>query len=158
MRNLAGFSFVFVIVIFGIFYFMFFVNANNIVTLEANIISSDQYTMIEVEDSYLSFGNISKGYLSSSKYTCINNTGTMEVIVTLDLTSADSEFSNYLTARRYNSGVYDTINKFNVTLGTSSSERRKCVQFILNLANYTEPIYSPIINYRANITIRAVPV
>jgi len=157
MRNLVGFSVVLAIVLVGIF-LVVFARANNIVTLEANIISSDQYTMIEVEDSYLSFGNISKGYLSSSKYTCINNTGTMEVIVTLDLTSADSEFSNYLTARRYNSGVYDAINKFNVTLGTSSSERRKCVQFILNLANYTEPIYSPIINYRANITIRAVPV
>ena len=152
-----GFSVVLAIVLVGIF-LVVFARANNIVTLEANIISSDQYTMIEVEDSYLSFGNISKGYLSSSKYTCINNTGTMEVIVTLDLTSADSEFSNYLTARRYNSGVYDAINKFNVTLGTSSSERRKCVQFILNLANYTEPIYSPIINYRANITIRAVPI
>jgi len=157
MRNLVGFSVVLAIVLVGIF-LVVFARANNIVTLEANIISSDQYTMIEVEDSYLSFGNISKGYLSSSKYTCINNTGTMEVIVTLDLTSADSEFSNYLTARRYNSGVYDAINKFNVTLGTSSSERRKCVQFILNLANYTEPIYSPIINYRANITIRAVPI
>jgi len=153
----VGFSVVLAIVLVGIF-LVVFARANNIVTLEANIISSDQYTMIEVEDSYLSFGNISKGYLSSSKYTCINNTGTMEVIVTLDLTSADSEFSNYLTARRYNSGVYDAINKFNVTLGTSSSERRKCVQFILNLANYTEPIYSPIINYRANITIRAVPI
>ena len=152
-----GFSVVLAIVLVGIF-LVVFARANNIVTLEANIISSDQYTMIEVEDSYLSFGNISKGDLSSSKYTCINNTGTMEVIVTLDLTSADSEFSNYLTARRYNSGVYDAINKFNVTLGTSSSERRKCVQFILNLANYTEPIYSPIINYRANITIRAVPI
>ena len=151
-----GFSVVLVIVLFVIF-FVFFVNADNKIAVEAGVLSSDQYTMISAEDSYLYFGNISKGEASSSQSTCINNTGTNEVSLSFSVEGGGS-FSNYLFIKNYSGGSYGTLGSYTIVLGTSSSDRRKCVRFILNLTDYSDPIYSSFTSYRANITISAVPI
>jgi hypothetical protein len=158
MRNWRGFSVVLLIVLFVIFFsFVFFVNANNQISVEAGILSSDQYTMINAEDSYLYFGNISKGEASSSQSTCINNTGTNDVSLSFSVVGGGS-FSNYLFIKNYSGGNYSSLGSYALSLGTSSSDRRKCVRFILNLTDYSSPIYSSFTSYRANVTISAVPI
>lgn len=161
MGNWRGFSLFLVILIVGfilfLLFFIFVARANNQISVEANIISQDRYTMISVEDSYLYFGNVSKGGSSSSESTCINNTGSEDVNVEFDI-SPSGGFSNYVFMRNYSSGSYVPLEQYNLFLGTSGSERRKCVRFIINITDYAAPIYSPITNYQANITAIAVPV
>ncbi|MFA4960056.1 MAG: hypothetical protein WC548_00125 [Candidatus Pacearchaeota archaeon] len=149
------------IVIFLIFLIFgcFFVSADEIMTVEANIFKSvfEPEISIQVPD-YLFFGNLTRGEKSEELKVIVNNTGNVDVIITPTLADFDEEFFNYSYFRlRKTSGnatvPFEKIGDFSFSVDESDNEY---CYMTLDLTDYQKEIESDLIGYRADIKFIAM--
>jgi hypothetical protein len=143
----------------GLVLFVFniiFVRAGNTFTVEANISASDTYTAIDVDKGAINFGKLKKGEASDYQTITINNTGTSNVFITLELQNYSQNIFNYIYVRKSpgSDSDYVRIGQFNFTLSRNDAQ---ALRLVLNLTNYPSPIYQDINGHRANVLTRAMP-
>ena len=147
-----------VVLLLGIIGSLIIVNAGNTVHVEADVIATDSYLMIEVDNSSISFGKISRGEVSDPQKVCVNNTGTENILVVPKLPSAykDRIFNNIYIKRYGDSdSTYKVIGEFNVTINNGAS---RCLWLRLDLSSYDKPIYQDLRGHETDIVINAVPI
>ena len=135
-----------------------FALADNVVHIEADVIARDSYLMIEVDNSSINFGEISRGEVSDPQKVCVNNIGTEDIRITPKLNSSytDDIFENiYIKRYSTSDSTYTIIGLFNTTV---NSANEVCIWLRLDLSNYTDPIYADMLNHNTDVIINAVPI
>ena len=160
MRNWRGFSVVLLIVLFVIFFsFVFFVNANNQISVEVDVRATDSYTSVDVYPNSIDFGEVSKGGASDRFKVTINNTGTENVFVSFSINGGNytQKIFDYIFVRKTpgNDINYTKIKNFNFSLNNRNDQD---LYFIVNLSSYTDPVYGDMIGHKANITAVIIPI
>ncbi len=162
MENIRWFS---IFLIFGVVG-VFFVSAGNVITVETNVISFDTYLEVEVSEN-TDLGDVSKGEQSKEVTVYVNNTGTSDVMIVPRLPdNYNGKIYNYLYMREQQSDVNGVknvsvrIGNFSMNVSSPSSGNNVTKEHFyikLDLRDYPYPIYQDLMNYKVNITIRAIP-
>jgi len=148
----------------AVFVFQFsvvFGEQNDTMILAADIlpyVTNVTTVSIEVPD-YVFFGNLTKGGFSEEIKVTVNNTGTVNVIVTPELTNSSEKIFNntYFRTRKTSGGIavpFTKLGDFNFRINKSDSEY---FYISLDLTNYTEDIPVALPNHQAELTFFALP-
>lgn len=147
-----------VIIIFLAFVFtlsLIFISAyDQSMTVEANFIGyGTQFISIEVPD-YISLGEVSKGdpSVESSKF-YINNTGTIDVKITANISENSSEVFNGIYLRKYSNTTQIKINDFETEILNGVG---KMFYVGINMTNFNGTLSSNNLNLSATIKFTAM--
>jgi hypothetical protein len=155
MENIYYFSIFLLFLIFGS---IVLVNASEIITVKANILASEDYLDIIVNNTNINFGEVSKNHTAERDKVCINNTGTLDLIIeTKILNHSSGDFFNYVYLKEYgSSNDYVLPDQYNMTIDKGG--KQGCIWVIINLTDYPDPIYKDYYDYSVNISIIASPI
>lgn len=152
-----------ILLLFAIFAFSFFVSANNIMTVEADIYKFPDMVSINVPD-YFYIGNATVGFQtdpSSKDKIYINNTGTKNATVSIQLLSPNDIISRNLFFTRRLSGVdygYFRANEFTLDIPWSGEVGKSESDYFymkLDLRNESN-IQSDLIGHTTDVKFIAV--
>ncbi len=163
--------------LFGLCIFVFlavfvsFVFAADVITFEANIFdnaSARPVLELEVPD-FVFLGNVTVGEKSNEVHIYINNTGTVDALITPELVNSGEDIFNYLYFRGQKthtvngtSGVpvpFERIGDFSFTANkptTGNNFNAEDFYSILDLTNYSGSITGDLIGRRADVKLVAV--
>jgi len=134
---------------------------NDIITFEANIIadSTEEPTIrISVPD-YINLGNVSVGGKSQEIRVFINNTGSVDVIVTPELMNSSEEIFSYLYFREQKTRTINGTST-NVPFSRLGNFRNDFNEedfyTILDLTDFNGNLNNNLIGHRANVKFIAV--
>jgi hypothetical protein len=144
----------------------FFVQAGNIMTVEANIFNEgapQQAVSVQVPD-FISLGNVSNGGISDEIKVTINNTGTTNISVTPQLADENEEIFSYLYFRTRKSSSNPDLNikyrigdyHLSISAPSSSGMRSEYFYMSLDLRNFTEDLGGDLIGHQADVIFVAV--
>ncbi|MEI6850283.1 MAG: hypothetical protein WCK29_04565 [archaeon] len=131
---------------------IYLVSASDTMTVEANIISSNNVSIISVEvPDYLFFGNVSNGGTSEELKVYINNTGNVDISVAPQLINSSEQIFDNLYFRKYKTSngsavPFSRIGSFNIDVTKNASAY---FYVILDLSNYTGT--NNIMGHRTNV-------
>ncbi len=131
-----------------------FISADNEMIVEANFVGyGTQFISIIVPD-YIYLGEVSKGdpSVESSKF-YINNTGTIDVKITANISGNVSEVFNYLHLRKFGNSTQIKINDFETEI---FSDDDKSFYVGINMTNFNGTLSSNDINLNATIKFTAM--
>jgi hypothetical protein len=145
-------------------------DANNTMIVQANIIGfrnnvSYEGIAIQVPD-FIDLGNVTNEEPVSKELKInINNTGTVGIIVTPELSDPNEGIFSYLFFRTHmtSGGVqvpYNQIGNYSLEIdkpSTGSSVRKGYCYMRLNLTDFSAPITQDLIGHQAEITFWAMP-
>ena len=145
--------------------------SNATMTVGANIIGfRNNYSYegigIQVPD-FIDLGNVTTDDpVSKEKTIYINNTGSVDIIVTPQLSDSNEGIFNYLFFRSYKQSPDSEKNKYyrigdyslNISKPSTGSTVRKAQCYMsLNLTDFNAPISHDLIGHQAEITFWAMP-
>ena len=149
-----------IIFVFGIFLFAGFVGASDSdeMLVKVNVLETE--VSISVPEEVV-FGDIAQGYLSERQEIEINNLGTVDVDVSMDLDESytGSIFQN-IAFRKVLADPLIYIRYFNFEIlkpEMVGGERGEEVYMYLDLTEYEEEITTTMIDHEATVVFTAVP-
>jgi len=131
------------------------VNANDILTVEADILGPAPAVLsVEVPD-FVYLGNVSKGEETDKVKIYMNNTGNVPILVTPELVNSDEIFDNLYFARR-TTDSYEQIGEWsmNLTAPTTGGIESDYFYMKLDLRNYNKNITQDYIGKQADVKFR----
>jgi hypothetical protein len=148
---------------------MFVVSAGNIVHIQTNVLSNDSYIYFEVNqsDEFVDLGTIAKGESSDEKTIHVTNKGTEDITIypTLPSSYKGNVFKRLMFREQKSDSsgrkhIAEPVGQWNmnITKPTASENitgNRDQFYVLLNLTDYTEPIYAQ--NQKVDVIIIAVP-
>jgi hypothetical protein len=144
---------------------------NNTMIVQANIIGfrnnvSYEGIAIQVPD-FVDLGNVTNDEpVSKEKTVYINNTGSVDIIVTPELSDPNEGIFRYLFFRSYKQSSdpeknkYYNIGDYSLNISkpsTGSTVRKAQCYMVLNLTDFSAPITQDLIEHQAEITFWAMP-
>ena len=156
MRKIGVMALLLVLAFFTIVFYVSLTAADDeVMTVEANIMSSIKIVSIQVPD-YIFFGNLTRGECSGVKNFKINNTGNVDLVVSPEIEYSSEKIFSYLYFSKYSPTNYLRI----VPYGNFSVEVPKkgdsSIKVKLDLTDYPDDIPQDMIGHRADISFVAM--
>ena len=155
--------FIVVLVLIFVLGYVVFVNADEIINVEADIIVPEKIVKIQIPE-YVYLGNLTVGYnMKTDEIKVeINNTGTVNVTVTPSLVNSSEEIFSYLYFTERLSGDrygWDKIGDWDMDIEKPDDlggERKDWFYMKLDLSNYTRDIEDSMFGYKRELVFIAV--